>query len=80
MGRYEGKPLNVLWDDDGRHMQLNAPFAFVDGTEERWDVPNGTRIDGAKRVEDMPFGDSPAPQLALDHRLALGCKVCHEPD
>lgn len=47
MGRYEGKPLNVLWDDDGRHMQLNAPFAFVDGTEERWDVPNGTRIDGA---------------------------------
>ena len=46
MGRYEGK-LDVRWVSDGRLMELLAAFAFIDKNYKRWDVPIGTRVDGA---------------------------------
>jgi hypothetical protein len=46
MGRYEGQ-LVVKWLPDGRRMELQDAFAFIDARDLRWDVPKDARIDGA---------------------------------
>lgn len=46
MGRYEGQ-LVVRWLPDGRRMELQDAFAFIDAADLRWDVPADARIDGA---------------------------------
>ncbi len=46
MGRYEGE-LTVTWKPDGRLMELQDTFAFIDKDELKWDVPAGAQIDGA---------------------------------
>ena len=45
-GRYRGEAvLSML--PDGRNMQLLKPFAYVDPRGQTWDVPAGTKTDGA---------------------------------
>ncbi len=46
LGQYEGE-LITKWHSDGRHMQLNSKFAFVDRKGARWSVPKGAVVDGA---------------------------------
>jgi len=46
IGKFEG-PLSVTFCDDGVHVQLNEKFAFIDSTNQRWDVPKDTIVDGA---------------------------------
>lgn len=59
MGRYEGK-LVVTWHPDGRHMELNDSFAFIDGKALRWDVCKGAQIDGASIPQILwPIAGSP---------------------
>lgn len=46
MSRYEGE-LMTVWKTDGRLMELNDRFAFIDKDGTIWDVPAGAQIDGA---------------------------------
>jgi hypothetical protein len=46
MGRYVGK-LVAEWLPDGRKMELQKPFAFIDSDELRWGVPKRAQVDGA---------------------------------
>ena len=46
MGRYVGK-LVLEWLPDGRLMEIQKPFAFIDSAELHWDVPKKAQIDGA---------------------------------
>ncbi|GAA3758275.1 DUF1353 domain-containing protein [Terriglobus aquaticus] len=45
-GHYEGKVV-ATWLSDGRNMQIEEPFAYIDIAELRWDVPAEARVDGA---------------------------------
>lgn len=42
MGRLIFEPLS-----DGRLMQIIEPFGFLDSEQKRWQVPVGTKVDGA---------------------------------
>ncbi len=44
--KFDGE-LDLKWLDDGRRMQLLAPFAFTDGAGLAWPVPAHAVIDGA---------------------------------
>ena len=45
-GRFEGDAvLSML--PDGRNMQLLKPFAYVDPSGQKWQVPEGAKTDGA---------------------------------
>jgi hypothetical protein len=45
-GRFEGEVV-ARWDDDGRTMTLEQPFAYVDPRGDRWPAAAGAVIDGA---------------------------------
>jgi hypothetical protein len=45
-GRFEGDVV-ARWDDDGRTMTLEQPFAYVDPRGDRWPAAAGTVVDGA---------------------------------
>lgn len=44
--RFESRAI-VSFEPDGRHVRLEAEFAFVDNEEKRWRVPKGALVDGA---------------------------------
>jgi hypothetical protein len=46
LGSFEGEVV-AQFMRDGRNMQLNKPFAYVDPSGRRWDVPAGMITDGA---------------------------------
>jgi hypothetical protein len=45
-GAYEGTPA-TRWLDDGRHMQLLEPFAYMTEAGAHWPVPADVIVDGA---------------------------------
>jgi|APLak6261702949_1056265.scaffolds.fasta_scaffold06979_1 hypothetical protein len=45
-GYFIGKVVTE-WQEDGRGMKLVEPFAYISPTNERWDAPAGSIIDGA---------------------------------
>lgn len=46
VGRFQG---DLIWKalEDGRYMELVAPYSYIDGRGETWDVPAGAKVDGA---------------------------------
>lgn len=50
VGYYEGRVV-AAWLRDGRNMQIQEPFAYVDAATLRWDVPAQARVDGASILD-----------------------------
>jgi len=50
-GQFEGKIVATWLDDDGRKMELNKEFAYVDPRGKRWVAPQGSVVDGASIPE-----------------------------
>jgi hypothetical protein len=45
-GKFVGK-IVASFLPDGRNLRLEAPFAYIDSSGTRWDVPSGVETDGA---------------------------------
>ena len=45
-GIFEGEVV-TRWNDDGRTMTLEKPFAYMDASGFRWSAPQGAVVDGA---------------------------------
>lgn len=46
VGKYVGRAVVELLDD-GRRVKLKSPFAYIDPSKRRWDVPKDAIVDGA---------------------------------
>lgn len=46
LGKYLGT-VQTEWLEDGRHMRLLAPFAYIDPQGVEWHAPSGSVVDGA---------------------------------
>jgi hypothetical protein len=45
-GQFVGQVV-ASWDKGGRTMTLREPFGYVDPEGERWEAPEGSKVDGA---------------------------------
>lgn len=46
-GRYQPEQPTTTWLQDGRNMQLNAPFGYIQQNGREWPVPAEAIVDGA---------------------------------
>jgi hypothetical protein len=77
IARWEGVPV-VEWLEDGRMMKMVAPLVFIDSWGIRWEVREGTSVDGSSIPRALwPLTGSPFVGL---HRWAsvphdLFCRI-----